>query len=46
MKVPDYPRPAEQRRIEKLLVKLAKIQPISAKPAPISTGMVTLRPAS
>jgi len=28
----------EQRKIEKLLLKLAKLKPISAKPAPIVTG--------
>jgi len=31
----------EQRKIEKLLVKLAKLKPISAKPAPIMTGSST-----
>jgi hypothetical protein len=29
-------RPNEQRKIEKLLVKLAKIKAISAKPVPIA----------
>jgi len=28
----------EQRKIEKLLLKLAKLKPISAKPAPIMSG--------
>jgi len=28
----------EQRKIEKLLLKLAKLRPISAKPAPIMAG--------
>jgi len=31
----------EQRKIEKLLLKLAKMKPISAKPAPIMTGSST-----
>jgi hypothetical protein len=43
MKTPKIVRPAEQRRIEKLLLKLAKIKPISAKPAPIATGASTLK---
>jgi hypothetical protein len=38
MKSTSPPRPNEQRKIEKLLLKLAKIQPISAKAAPISAG--------
>jgi hypothetical protein len=39
------PRPAEQRKIEKLMVKLAKVRPISAKPAPIAHGQVALKSA-
>jgi len=31
----------EQKKIEKLLLKLAKIKPISAKPAPIADGQLT-----
>lgn len=31
-------QPHEQKKIEKLLIKLAKVQPISAKPAPIMQG--------
>jgi hypothetical protein len=38
MKLTSLPRPNEQRKVEKLLVKLAQVKPISAKPAPISTG--------
>jgi len=32
----------EQRKIEKLLLKLAKLKPISAKPAPIMSGSSTI----
>ena len=32
-------QPHEQRRVEELLVKLAKIKPISARPAPIMSGL-------
>jgi hypothetical protein len=35
----------EQKKIEKLLLKLAKIKPISAKPAPIADGHFTRRTA-
>ena len=35
----------EQKKIEKLLLKLAKIKPISAKPAPIADGQLTRRTA-
>jgi hypothetical protein len=35
----------EQKKVEKLLLKLAKVKPISAKPAPIAGGQVTLRSA-
>jgi hypothetical protein len=45
MKHSSLPQPHEQSRLEMLLIKLAKIQPISAKPAPISTGKVTLKTA-
>ena len=38
MKTTSRPRPNEQRKIEKLLVKLAKIKSVSAKPAPINSG--------
>jgi hypothetical protein len=35
MKIIGLPRPNEQRKVEKLLVKLAKTQPYSSKPAKI-----------
>jgi len=35
----------EQEKIEKLLLKLAKDKPISARPAPIANGQVTPRSA-
>ena len=38
MKITSLPRPNEQRKIEKLLVKLAKIKSVSAKPAPTNNG--------
>jgi hypothetical protein len=38
MKITSRPRPNEQRKIEKLLVKLAKIKSVSAKPAPMNSG--------
>jgi hypothetical protein len=31
--------PHEQRKIEQLLIVLAKKQPVSAKPAPIASGL-------
>lgn len=34
----SLPQPHEQRKVEALLVKLAKMNPISAKPAPIVSG--------
>ena len=33
------PRPNEQRKVEKLLIALAKKKPVSAKPAPIAHGL-------
>lgn len=45
MKTSKSPRVAEQRKIEKLLLKLAKVQPISAKPAPIARGEILLKSA-
>jgi hypothetical protein len=39
MKRTSPPRPNEQRKIEKLLLQLAKVQPISAKAAPIANGV-------
>jgi hypothetical protein len=38
MTQPSLPVPHEQRKIEQLLILLAKKQPISAKPAPIAAG--------
>jgi hypothetical protein len=35
----------EQRKIEKLLLKLAKLKPISAKPAPIMNGSSSTKAA-
>jgi hypothetical protein len=37
------PRLHEQRKIEKLLLKLAKLKPISAKPAPIMAGSSSMK---
>jgi hypothetical protein len=47
MNMPATSRPVshEQKKIEKLLLKLAKIKPISAKPAPIADGQFTRRTA-
>jgi hypothetical protein len=36
---PSLPIQHEQRKIEQLLIALAKKQPISAKPAPIAYGL-------
>ena len=38
MTKPSLPIPHEQRKIEQLLVVLAKKRPVSAKPAPIAYG--------
>jgi hypothetical protein len=38
MTQPGLPVPHEQRKLEQLLIALAKKQPISAKPAPIAHG--------
>jgi hypothetical protein len=45
MKSTSHSRPNEQRKVENLLVKLAKVKPISAKPAPISNGTRLLKTA-
>jgi hypothetical protein len=45
MQTSPTPRLVEQRKIEKLLMKLAKVRPISAKPAPIADGKVALKSA-
>jgi hypothetical protein len=42
----SLPQPHEQRKVEELLVKLSKIKPISAKPAPIVLGNPAIRAAS
>jgi hypothetical protein len=34
----SLPVPHEQRKIDALLIALAKKQPVSAKPAPIASG--------
>jgi len=39
------PQPHEQRKVEALLVKLSKMKPISAKPAPIVLGSTAIRAA-
>jgi len=38
MTQPSLPIPHEQRKIEQLLIALAKKKPVSAKPAPIAYG--------
>ena len=38
MRQPSLPIAREDRKIEQLLIVLAKKQPISAKPAPIAYG--------
>jgi len=38
MTQPSLPVPHEQRKIDALLIALAKKQPVSAKPAPIAYG--------
>jgi hypothetical protein len=38
MKTSRSPRLSEQRKVEKLLLKLAKVRPIAGKPAPIAQG--------
>jgi len=41
MTAPNFPQPHEQRKIERLLLKLAKLKAISAKSAPIVNGSDT-----
>jgi hypothetical protein len=41
----SLPQSREQRKIEALLVKLSKVKPISAKPAPIVRGEPAIRAA-
>jgi hypothetical protein len=38
MTQPSLSIPHEQRKVERLLIALAKKQPVSAKPAPIGFG--------
>jgi len=39
----SLPQLHEQRKIERLLERLSKVKPISAKPAPIVQGMSAVR---
>jgi hypothetical protein len=39
----NLPQSHEQRKVEELLVKLSKVKPISAKPAPIVLGRSAIR---
>jgi hypothetical protein len=41
----SLPQPHEQRKLEELLVRLSKVKPISAKPAPIVQGESAIRAA-
>jgi len=41
MTTTSRPQLHEQRKIEKLLLKLAKLKPMSAKPAPIMAHSMT-----
>lgn len=45
MTVIQLARPAEQRKIERLLIKLAKVKPVGARPAPIAKGETALKTA-
>lgn len=45
MKLTSLPRPHEQRKIDKLMLKLVKMQVVSAKPAPIVFGQSALKSA-
>ena len=40
------PQPHEQRKVEKLLLKLSKVKPIAANPAPIVLGRTIIRATS
>ena len=42
MRPAKLPVPHEQRKIEKLLVLLAKKKPVATKPAPIASGKMIL----
>jgi hypothetical protein len=43
MTSPSLPQPHEQRKIEQLLIRLSKMKPVSAKPAPIVQRLPALR---
>lgn len=45
MKIASLSRPGEQRKVEKLLVKLATMKSSLAKPAPMSSGKNVLETA-
>jgi len=45
MKLKCLARPSEQRKVKKLLLQLSKVQPVSAKPAPIMYGQKALKSA-
>jgi hypothetical protein len=45
MTKPNLPPPHEQRKIEELLLKLAKMKPKHGTPAPIASGISTLKTA-
>jgi hypothetical protein len=46
MTAPSLPIPHEQRKVEELLVTLAKKKPVSAKPAPIAFGKSAIQLAN
>lgn len=41
----QFHRPAEQHKIERLHIKLAKTKPVNAQPAPIAKGEIDLKTA-
>jgi hypothetical protein len=45
MTTTSLPQSHEQRKIDKLLLKLAKMKPKHGKPAPIASGINTLKTA-
>lgn len=45
MKITSPSRPNEHRKVEKLLLKLANVKPIAARPAPIANGTRILKAA-
>jgi len=40
----NLPQRHEQRKVEELLLRLSKMKPIAAKPAPVGIGHTALRP--